>query len=60
MKCEFAAKRISQKPVAGRPLVAADVLGSSEGRSVVLKVRILYRERRDYWINAVALATSLT
>jgi hypothetical protein len=47
--------RRNRLPVDG--FVAADVLGNSKGRSVVLKVRICYRERRDYWINAVALAT---
>jgi saccharopine dehydrogenase (NAD+, L-lysine-forming) len=47
--------RRNQLPVDG--FVAVDAVGSSEGRSVVLKVRIFYKERRDYWINAVALAT---
>ena len=48
--------RRNRLPVDG--FVAVDVLGSSQGRRVLLRVRIFYRERRDYWINAVALAAS--
>jgi saccharopine dehydrogenase (NAD+, L-lysine-forming) len=42
-------------PVDG--FVAAQILGRSQGRRLALTVQIVYRERRDYWINAVALAT---
>jgi hypothetical protein len=37
--------------------VAAQILGSSAGRRLALRVQIVYKERRDYWINAVALTT---
>jgi len=37
--------------------VVARVLGSSAGRKSVLTVQIVYRERRDYWINALVPAS---
>ncbi len=40
-----------------RGFVAAHVLGRSEGRRAVLKAGISFEAGRDYWINAIALAT---
>lgn len=37
--------------------VAARILGRSQGRRLALTVQIVYRERRDYWIHGLALAT---
>lgn len=37
--------------------VAAQILGRSQGRRLALTVQIVYRERRDYWIHGLALAT---
>jgi len=42
-------------PVDG--FVAAQILGRSQGRRLALTVQIVYRERRDYWIHGLALAT---
>jgi len=42
-------------PVDG--FVVAQVLGRSEGREVALTAQIIYRDRRDYWIHGLALAT---
>jgi hypothetical protein len=47
--------RRNQLPVAG--FVVAHVAGRVRGRSAVLKSRIAFETGRDYWINAVALAT---
>jgi hypothetical protein len=47
--------RRNRGPVDG--FVAARILGNSQGRRLALRVQIVYRERRDYWINAIALAT---
>lgn len=47
--------RRNRLPVDG--FVTAQILGSSQGRKLMLTVQIVFRERRDYWINAVALAT---
>jgi saccharopine dehydrogenase (NAD+, L-lysine-forming) len=47
--------RRSQLPVAG--FVVAHVAGRAKGRSAVLKSRIVFEPGRDYWINAIALAT---
>jgi len=47
--------RRNRGPVDG--FVAARILGSSQGRRLALRVQIVYQERRDYWINAIALAT---
>ena len=47
--------RRNRLPVDG--FVTAQILGSSEGRKLMLTVQIVFRERRDYWINAVSLAT---
>ncbi|MFZ2001063.1 MAG: saccharopine dehydrogenase NADP-binding domain-containing protein [Candidatus Sulfotelmatobacter sp.] len=37
--------------------VVAQVLGRSQGRRLDLTVQIVYKDRRDYWIHGVALAT---
>src|SRR5580658_924514 len=37
--------------------VVAHILGWSQGRRLALTVRLVYRERRDYWIHGVTLAT---
>jgi hypothetical protein len=34
----------------------AQVLGQSQGRSVALTSQVVYRERRDYWMNGVVPA----
>ena len=47
--------RRNQLPVAG--FVVAHVAGRVKGRSAVLKSRIVFEAGRDYWINAVTLAT---
>jgi hypothetical protein len=47
--------RRNQLPVAG--FVVAHVAGRVGGRGAVLKSRIVFESGRDYWINAVALAT---
>ncbi|MBZ5552199.1 MAG: saccharopine dehydrogenase NADP-binding domain-containing protein [Acidobacteriia bacterium] len=43
-------------PVDG--FVAARILGRSQGRRVILTTQIVYKERRDYWIHGVAMATA--
>jgi saccharopine dehydrogenase (NAD+, L-lysine forming) len=48
--------RRNQLPVDG--FAAAEVLGSLQGRKQSLRVQIVYRERRDYWIHGVALAAA--
>jgi saccharopine dehydrogenase (NAD+, L-lysine-forming) len=47
--------RRNRLPVDG--FVAAQILGGSEGRRLTLTVQIVYKERRDYWINGLVLAT---
>jgi Saccharopine dehydrogenase NADP binding domain len=47
--------RRNRLPVDG--FVAARILGRSQGRWLALTVQIVYRERRDYWIHGLALAT---
>jgi len=47
--------RRNRLPVDG--FVAARILGRSQGRRLALMVQIVYRERRDYWIHGLALAT---
>jgi saccharopine dehydrogenase (NAD+, L-lysine-forming) len=47
--------RRNRLPVDG--FVAAKILGQSQGRRVALDVQIVYKERRDYWIHGVTLAT---
>jgi hypothetical protein len=47
--------RRNRLPVDG--FVAAQILGRSQGRRLALTVQIVYRERRDYWIHGLALAT---
>jgi saccharopine dehydrogenase-like protein len=38
--------------------VVVHVLGRSEGRAAALKAQVVFESGRDYWINAVALATT--
>jgi Saccharopine dehydrogenase NADP binding domain len=47
--------RRNRLPVDG--FVAAQVLGRSQGRGLTLTAQIVYRDRRDYWIHGLALAT---
>lgn len=47
--------RRNRLPVDG--FVAARILGHSQGRRLALTVQIVYKERRDYWIHGLALAT---
>jgi saccharopine dehydrogenase (NAD+, L-lysine-forming) len=47
--------RRNRLPVDG--FVAAQILGRSQERRLVLTVQIVYKERRDYWITGVTLAT---
>jgi len=47
--------RRNRMPVDG--FVAAQILGRSQGRRMTLTVQLVYRERRDYWIHGLALAT---
>jgi hypothetical protein len=47
--------RRNRLPVDG--FVAAQILGRSQGRRLALTVQIVYRQRRDYWIHGLALAT---
>jgi len=37
--------------------VVAHILGRSQERRLALTVQVVYRERRDYWIHGLALAT---
>ena len=37
--------------------VSAQILGRSQGRRLALTVQVVYRDRRDYWIHGLALAT---
>jgi saccharopine dehydrogenase (NAD+, L-lysine forming) len=48
--------RRNRLPVDG--FVVACVLGSSQGRKLSFTTQIVYRDRRDYWIHGVALATT--
>ncbi|MGO9271584.1 MAG: saccharopine dehydrogenase family protein [Terriglobia bacterium] len=47
--------RRNRLPVDG--FVAVRILGRSPGRRLALTAQIVYRERRDYWIHGLALAT---
>jgi saccharopine dehydrogenase (NAD+, L-lysine-forming) len=47
--------RRNRLPVDG--FVVAQILGLVRGRRLALTVQIVYRERRDYWINGLVLAT---
>jgi hypothetical protein len=38
--------------------VVAHVLGRSNGRPLAMNFQIVYRDRRDYWMNGIALATA--
>ena len=38
--------------------VSVQILGRSQGRRLALTVQIVYKERRDYWIHGVVLATT--
>ena len=35
----------------------AQILGRSQGRKLTLTAQIVYKERRDYWIHGLVLAT---
>jgi short subunit dehydrogenase-like uncharacterized protein len=48
--------RRNRLPVDG--FVLAQILGRSQGRRLALTVRVVYRERRDYWIHGLVLATA--
>jgi hypothetical protein len=37
--------------------VSTQILGRSQGRRLALTVQVVYRERRDYWIHGLVLAT---
>jgi hypothetical protein len=37
--------------------VSAQILGRFQGRGLTLTVQVVYRERRDYWIHGLVLAT---
>jgi saccharopine dehydrogenase-like NADP-dependent oxidoreductase len=37
--------------------VAAHIVGRSQGRRLAFTAQIVYRDRRDYWIHGVAMAT---
>ena len=47
--------RRNHLPVDG--FVSAQILGRSQGRRLALTVQVVYRDRRDYWIHGLALAT---
>jgi hypothetical protein len=47
--------RRNRLPVDG--FVSVQVLGRSQGRRLALTVQVVYKERRDYWINGLVLAT---
>ncbi|MGO9124202.1 MAG: saccharopine dehydrogenase family protein [Terriglobales bacterium] len=47
--------RRNRLPVDG--FVWAQILGRSQGRRLALTVQVVYKERRDYWIHGVVLAT---
>jgi hypothetical protein len=47
--------RRNRLPVDG--LVVAHILGRSQGRRLALTAHVVYRERRDYWIHGLVLAT---
>lgn len=47
--------RRNRLPVDG--FVVAQILGRSQGRRLALTAHVVYKERRDYWINGVVLAT---
>jgi len=47
--------RRNHLPVDG--FVTAEILGRSQGQRLVLTVQLVYRDRRDYWIHGLVLAT---
>ena len=47
--------RRNRLPVDG--FVVVQILGRSQGRRLALTVQMVYRERRDYWIHGLMLAT---
>jgi hypothetical protein len=47
--------RSNRLPVNG--FVAAQIVGRSQGRLLTLNARVVFKERRDYWIHGVVLAT---
>lgn len=48
--------RRNRLPVDG--FVVARILGRSEGRPLAADFQVVYRDRRDYWINGLVLATT--
>jgi len=38
--------------------VVAEIIGRAQGRRTTLKAQVVYRDRRDYWIHGVVLATA--
>jgi len=48
--------RRNRLPVDG--FVSVQVLGRSQGRRLALTIHVVYKERRDYWIHGVVLATA--
>ena len=48
--------RRNHLPVDG--FVSVQVLGRSRGKRLALTVQVIYKERRDYWIHGVVLATA--
>jgi hypothetical protein len=47
--------RRNRLPVDG--FVVAQILGRSQGRKLALSVQLVYKDRRDYWIHGLVLAT---
>jgi hypothetical protein len=47
--------RRNRLPVDG--FVAVQILGRSQGRRLKLTAQIAYKERRDYWIHGLVMAT---
>ena len=47
--------RRNRLPVDG--FLAVQILGRIQGRSVAMNAQIFYKERRDYWMNGLVLAT---
>jgi hypothetical protein len=48
--------RRNRLPVDG--FVSVQILGRSQGRRLALTFQVVYKERRDYWIHGVVLATA--
>ncbi|HYL45616.1 MAG TPA: saccharopine dehydrogenase NADP-binding domain-containing protein [Candidatus Limnocylindrales bacterium] len=48
---------LQEVPLQVGGVVAARVLGKSEGRKLALTAEIVYEKHRDYWVNALVAAT---